>query len=107
MTDERLYLRAKDTWGELSQLCMTVEECAELIVAVLHALRGRYQLPELAEEVADVMIMCEQLRLMVGEELVDEAKVAKLARLRMRLGDDIHPIGCVCAEREAFEEVEA
>lgn len=84
----QLYVRAIDQWGVPAQLNMVVEECSELIVVVLHALRGRCQLSELAGEVADVTIMCEQLRLMIGEELVDETKAAKLARLRQRLGEE-------------------
>jgi NTP pyrophosphatase (non-canonical NTP hydrolase) len=64
---------------------MVLEECAELILAIQHHRRNRNSLEAVAEEIADVEIMCGQLRLMVGNELVDKQKVAKLKRLSKRL----------------------
>lgn len=72
-------------WGVESQLRMLQEECGELVAAVNRAGRRRIELKELAGEVADVMIMCQQARIIVGADLVDEARLAKLARLRERL----------------------
>lgn len=63
------------------------EECAELIAAINHRRLERISLEQLAEEVADVMIMCEQAREMLGERVVDDARNRKLERLRLRLND--------------------
>lgn len=78
-------LRAIRHFGSFNQMEMAQEECAELIVKVFHAKRERIALDGLAEEIADVEIMCRQLRLLVGDELVDTQKAAKLARLEERI----------------------
>ena len=85
-----LYDRAIKRWGGQAQLRMLQEECGELIVAVAHVLRKNKSLSttELADEIADVEIMCEQARVLLGDEgsdLVDRAKDAKLRRLQARL----------------------
>ncbi len=61
----------------------TIEECGELICALSHHLRGR--ISNVTEELADVEIMCQQLRLLIGDDAVDRAKAQKLDRLRERL----------------------
>jgi hypothetical protein len=48
-------------------------------------LRGHGSQAEVAAEIASVEIMCSQLRLIVGSELVDIEKVEKLAELQARL----------------------
>jgi hypothetical protein len=40
---------------------------------------------QLAEEIADVEIVCAQLRVLVGSDLVDDIKIKKLIRLRERV----------------------
>lgn len=81
----QLFEEAQKKWGMTAQLMMATEECAELIVAVNHALRGRGAPEALAEEIADVEIMMAQLRVIVGPEVVDFYKDQKLARLRTRV----------------------
>lgn len=82
---ERLYSAAIRLWGAECQIRMVQEECAELIVAVSHVLRGRIGMHELSSEIADVEIMCAQLRLLIGHGPVDAAKKAKLERLQQRV----------------------
>jgi len=85
---QEIFARAWARWHEL-QFDMVMEECAELIQAVVKFRRGiTGSLEHLAEETADVELMCEQLRAMGNgfDELVDKHKVAKLARLGERLG---------------------
>lgn len=84
--DQRMniYEEALDTWGEASQIAMLAEECSELAAAALHLLRGRKSEEEVAEEAADVEIMLEQLRVIMGEE-IDEWKRKKIYRLRQVL----------------------
>lgn len=75
------------TWGEENQIGMVTEECAELIVALAHMDRCRAQSVDVAEELADVIIMAEQLRLVLEARGVDVTAVldAKVSRLEARL----------------------
>ncbi len=72
-------------FGLESQLHQTQEECAELIASISHSIRGRQSFRAIAEEVADVEIMLEQLRTVIGPD-VDRWKRIKLDRLAVRLG---------------------
>lgn len=71
------------------------EECAELIQSVSKCLRYadnateyRKHYQNFAEEVADVLIMCEQMRLYLGENLIDEIKESKLKRQLRRISNE-------------------
>lgn len=81
--DPQLMQRALLAWGEASQIDMAQEEFAELIVALSHAKRGRAT--NLVEEIADALIMLEQLLHCVNVVLVAKAIVAKQTRLATRL----------------------
>lgn len=88
-----LYRRALVLWGEKDQWGMVQEECAELIASTSQFLRRRASKWALAEEVADVEIMIEQARLILGTNLVDAHKEAKLKRLRQRIEDAEETVG--------------
>ncbi len=77
---------AIEKWGTVPQMLMAVEEGAELSKALLHFIRGRASKLEVAEEIADVMIMAQQMRMIFGQDLVDQAVAQKMARLEERLG---------------------
>jgi NTP pyrophosphatase (non-canonical NTP hydrolase) len=82
-----IYQRALNLWGEQAQIGMAIEELGELIVQLAKFGR-RYNgstLGEVVEEIADVEIMMEQMRLLYGDDLVEMAKRKKLARLEERL----------------------
>ena len=85
----KLYRKAIKTWGYASQLLMAVEEMAELTQAISHLLRGRnYAESEVIEELADVEVMCEQLRVIIDKnDKIDKIKEGKLARLSEMLED--------------------
>lgn len=83
MNEKELYIKALKTWGQDAQIMMTFEECSELLTALAQAYRGRNV--NVVEEIADVKIMMEQLSLIFGEDLVEEAKQKKLKRLEERL----------------------
>ncbi len=70
MQDEvkRAARAAVNKWGAEAQVRKTVEELAELQVELLHYLCGRGDYQHIAEEIADVMIMLEQLRLIYQNE---------------------------------------
>lgn len=88
-----LYQRAVDLWGHRAQLRQLQEEAAEVIVEVNHVLRpgcpdGTYP-PELAdklaEEMADLEILLEQMHVMGWTGLIEHHKAIKLERLKGRI----------------------
>lgn len=80
--------RAVAVCGVASQISQAMEECAELITVLnQHYFRGRKTVAEVADEIADVEIMCGQLRAMVGDTLVDLAVAQKADRLEARLNE--------------------
>ena len=82
---EDLYEKVLTKYGRAHQLRMLQEECAETIVAVNHVLRGREKENVLIEELADLEIMCGQMRLIYGSYNIDVAKIKKLDRLSASL----------------------
>lgn len=70
-----------------SVVCM--EECSELVQAISKELRGRGCKEHLTEEIADVQICIEMLKIMYGirDCDIDGWKIAKISRLNRRLGE--------------------
>lgn len=65
---------------------VAVEECAEFIQAVCKCKRGKPDaFDNFKEEVADVLIMAEQMRQYIGTETVDKIINAKLQRQLNRI----------------------
>lgn len=75
--------RALDTWGADAQMDQCIEEMAELAMELLHHKRGREH--HAPEEIADVLICVQQMRLLIGPDEVDEIVRRKLARLEQRM----------------------
>jgi len=75
--------KAIDKYGKTAQMDMVIEECAELIQAVSKNKRGRDNRNNIVEEIADVELMIEQLKLMfdISEQEVGYWKHCKLQRL--------------------------
>lgn len=81
--------RAVEAYGKEHQLIICMEEMAELTKELTKNLRGRRNLQDISEEVADVEIMLEQVKVIFDlKEEVSEAKEAKLLRLRERIVRD-------------------
>ena len=77
---------ALDTYGADAQTLMLFEEMAELQNALCKLERGRGHVSAVAEEIADVQIMLEQMTILHGcASSVDNARAFKLIRLRKRL----------------------
>ena len=72
-------------FGNLSQIEMAKEECAELIVALEHLRRGRVGEDAIITEIADVQIMMDQLAFIFGPDKVEAERDRKLVRLEERL----------------------
>ena len=86
---------AIDHYGVESQLNKVDEELKELIEALDNWRKDKTKLPELVDEIADVMIMLEQLEMIASDIcevivpiLVDHRKEYKLNRLKQRIEDD-------------------
>lgn len=80
-----LCTRAVNVYGATAQLRMLQEECGELIAAVSHLERGRIDETEIADEIADVIIMCTQAIAIIGVRHVRGALLAKMRRLRTQV----------------------
>lgn len=85
----RVYEIALEKWGKAAQIAKTVEECAELIVAIAK----NENVDDILEEMADVEIMLEQMKLIFNYDFrltsphskFHAIKEKKLLRLRRRL----------------------
>lgn len=84
-------------YGMRQQEQIAIEECAELIKAITKSNRGEQtgseyvkKIADIASEIADVLIMCEQLTYLYGiGEIVQEQIEYKISRqlVRMRKGE--------------------
>lgn len=84
--DETVTLRAAIAYyGTDKQTLKAAEEMAEAAAAIMrHYARDR-KVSGVIEELADVEIMCRQMRMILGDEAIDKARAAKIARLAERL----------------------
>ena len=81
-----VYEDAIATWGAENQEKMVIEEMSELAKEICKHWRGSSNLDAIADEIADVTIMLEQLRLIYGlNDTVGEHMDKKIARLKNRL----------------------
>lgn len=88
VTPNEIYQRVCDTYGVDAQLTKAIEELSELIKEICKDKSGEGKSDQIAEEVADVEIMCEQLRFIYDfDKAVDKWKEYKLKRLAKRLED--------------------
>lgn len=82
--------RAVDTYGKESQINQAFEEMGELMVAINHWRRGRATKADVFSEIADVIIMCDQLCYIVdgteeGVNICSDIIDQKLKRQEKRL----------------------
>ena len=83
------YAEAVRAYGKQSQLVMAMEEMSELTKELSKSLRGADNAEALAEEMADVEIMLEQLKtIYCNRALVDRIRAQKLVRLADRITGD-------------------
>ena len=80
------YKVALRKWGIDAQVMMAVEEMSELTKELCKHFRGRPNGEEIVDELADVTIMVEQLRLIFGvNDAVCDQMDVKMLRLKKRL----------------------
>lgn len=88
---KQIYQQALETYGGQLQTIVCMEEMSELQKELCKYERGEDNVEHIAEEIADVRIMLDQMVIMHDcETLVEAYKSAKLARLKERL-DSVVP----------------
>ena len=99
---ERVLWEAVKHYGVQAQFTKTIEECGELIVAI-----AKGDIPNIAEEVADVRIMLDQVEIMLGLD-TGTIRQAKLERLSQRINQERKPkdeLNCrICFYRTMTKE---
>jgi NTP pyrophosphatase (non-canonical NTP hydrolase) len=80
------YEKILNHYGQESQILKTIEELGELTTALSRSLNGREDIDNIAEEIADVEIMLEQMkRCYKIISLVNTRKGQKLNRVENRI----------------------
>jgi hypothetical protein len=64
---------------------MMAEEAAELITSMNHLRRGRYGPEGVVEEMVDVAIMLEELKIIFGQEAFDQMWIKKCEKFKGQL----------------------
>ena len=78
--------RALDTYGSALQIVVMMEEMSELQKELCKYLRGKYSPANIAEEIADVEIMLEQMKMLFClADDVRDVRRRKVERLKERL----------------------
>ena len=86
MHEMSLLQRAIAKWGEDAQMKMVLEEMSELQKEICKLWRGKDNRDAIAEEVADVVIMLDQLELMLDIQYqVEQYRQKKLRRLQKKM----------------------
>ena len=75
--DEEKVKRIADHYGWNNQLRQLAEECCELSVEALHCIRERGETERISEEMADVLILIQQIIYLVGHGYGDIEKYAE------------------------------
>ena len=90
MTDKEIidtYKRTIELYGEHAQKLMAIEEMSELTKEVCKDFRGKLNREHLIEEMADVLIMLDQMLILykISGEEVGLMRIKKVERLKERL----------------------
>ena len=86
--DKLLLERAILQWGKDAQRKQCIEECSELITAILHRERNKCDDEAVVTEIADVAIMCEQMKIIYGAQRVENEIRRKIDRIEKRLENE-------------------
>lgn len=72
-------------WGDLAQKTVAIEECAEFINECAKDHRKRTSNEKMIDEIADVIIMMNQMALLYGLDSVKERIKVKIDKIKKRL----------------------
>lgn len=85
--DEKIFQAALKMWGPDMQTVIVFEEMSELQKELCKHARGKENIEQISEEIADVQIMLEQMIVLFGcKDAVESYKRSKIQRLKIRLG---------------------
>ena len=83
---EIIYRKAFERFGKFNQITVAIEELSELQKELCKVLRGNMNIENVVEEIADVEIMIEQLRIMFNSDRdIEKVKAQKIERLECRM----------------------
>lgn len=86
ISEAEVLQRALDTYGSAMQIVVMMEEMSELQKELCKYLRGKCSPASIAEEIADVEIMIEQMKMLLCcAEDVRSVRKRKVERLKERL----------------------
>lgn len=87
MNSKEFYKKVVDTYRE-QQVIVAIEELSELQKELCKALRYNYNYGNIVEEIADVEIMLEQMKIYfeINEDEIEGMKKIKINRTKERLG---------------------
>lgn len=87
MNENEIYYRALGTWGYNMQKMVLIEEMAELTKEIIKEKRGKGEWFSVREEIADVQIMLDQMKIIYGKEGCEKHRQDKLMRLEQLVCD--------------------
>ena len=87
MDNKELYTKLLKLYGD-KQIIIAIEELSELQKELCKSLRMNYTYGNIVEEIADVEIMLEQMKIYfeINETEIEEMKKLKIKRTKERLG---------------------
>lgn len=94
MGKNEVYQQAIDLWGETAQMSLALEEMSELSQAILKFYRSPQEISSktlienIEQEIADVEIMMEQLRIVFDTKAISRIKARKIRRLQKRIAKE-------------------
>jgi len=80
MNPKEIYEKALKQWGKPMQVVMAIEEMSELTKELTKNLRGKENIIQVCEEIADVEIMLEQLKVIFDTVQWKDGKTVELAK---------------------------
>lgn len=87
--EKKVFNEAIDTFGAANQLIVLFEEMSELQKAICKSIRysKTWFLPQIEEEMADVIIMLDQAKMILGvdDENLEMWRMDKIVRLQERI----------------------
>lgn len=87
MSEKEVFEAALKTWGPDSQTIMVFEKMSRLQKELCKRSRGADNIEQIAEEIADVQIMLEQMMILHDcTEAAQAYRKSKVERLKIRLG---------------------
>ena len=104
---EDIIRKTIECYGTEKQSVVCMEECCELVQAISKELRGKSDKEHLAEEMADVLICMEMLKIMyhiTDDELNEWVKKKQFRQLK-RITESGVGTGYVAGYKQAFEDL--